>query len=304
VTHRAMQSTCVFLTMLAVMNTPALAVPSLTVPDNLHSGLRAHVKELDAEMLQSAVGRHRRFVVLMHNGADSAVRAFQPWLYALANFVPHLPVGRVDLSQEGGSQLAGAFGVNDDAPKIKLFVRDNPKGQRIVDYLGPLDFEAVLGWVHAAVNNEEHELSAYGVEPYSGEDEPAVQYAQAQAKAAEGSAMGNLPESVRRMAQTMVRETRLQRILKQHGGGRAEHYDAMVSQKYAEIVSEEKTDLENKFAVQEANRRARDVVREQLMADAPLHIREEVEAEVNLGDAQKTGGHLGGKKGSKKKKKA
>ena len=35
----------------------------------------------------------------------------------------------------------------------------------------------------------------------------------------------------------------------------------MVSQKYAEIVSEEKTDVENKFAVQEANRRARDVVR-------------------------------------------
>ena len=97
--------------------------------------------------------------------------------------------------------------------------------------------------------------------------------------------MGQLPESVRLMAQTMVRETRLQRILKQHGGGRAEHYDAMVATKYRELIEEEKTDLGDKFAVQEVNRRARDAVRTELMVDAPLHIREEVEADVSLGDA-------------------
>ena len=37
--------------------------------------------------------------------------------------------------------------------------------------------------------------------------------------------------------------------------------------------------------MQEVNRRARDAVRTELMVDAPLHIREEVEADVSLGDA-------------------
>jgi len=296
---------CLCCALLAAWAAPGAADVATGVPDTLHTGLRARVRELDAEMLQNAVGKHRRFLVLMHGGKDTAVSAFQPWLYALANFLPHIPLGRVDLSQEGGSNLAEGFAVDaSEHPRLKLFVRDNPMGKRIIDYLGPLDFEAMLGWARAAVNDEEHELSAYGVEPYSGEDEPELQQAHAQKQAEAGGAMSNLPESVRRMAQTMVRETRLQRILKQHGGGRVEQYDAMVQQKYAEIVGEESTDLEDKFQVQEANRRARDFVRDQLMADAPLHIREEVEADVNLGDAKKGMGNLKKGEGKKKKKKA
>merc|ERR1719484_460607 len=76
-----------------------------------------------------------------------------------------------------------------------------------------------------------------------------------------------LPESVRAMARTMVRETRLQRILKQHGGDKAAQYDGMVAAKYREIIEREGTSLDDKFAVQEVNRRARDEVREYLMAE-------------------------------------
>lgn len=282
------------------------AEPAYTAPGQLHTGARARVRKLDPEALQYAVTKHRRFVVLMHEGADAATRAFQPWLFAIANMMPHVPIGTIDLSHERGSAVAQAFEVDSSkgTPTIKLFVRDNPKGKRIIDYRGPLEFDALMGWMKAAVNEEEHEHSTYGVEP-EGSDandrSPSPGGGQA-------SPMNRLPESVRAMAKTMVRETRLQRILKQHGGGRVEQYDAMVAAKYRELVADEKTDMGDKFAVQEANRRARDFVREKLMADAPLHIKEEVEAEVNLGDAANNvgsssssgGGAAHGKKTAKK----
>jgi len=266
----------------AVITSSYANEPAYTAPGQLHTGARASVRKLSAESLQMAVTKHRRFVVLMHDGVDSATRAFQPWLYAIANMMPHLPIGTIDLSHGRGSEVASAFEVDSSkgAPTVKLFVRDNPKGKRIIDYHGPLEFDAMLGWMKAAVNEEEHEHSAYGVEPEGSDevDRPSP-------GAAQGSPMSRLPESVRAMAQTMVRETRLQRILKQHGGGKVEQYDAMVAAKYREIIESKGTDMGDKFAVQEANRLARDAVREQLMADAPLHIREEVEADVNLGDA-------------------
>ena len=267
------------------------AEPAYTAPGQMHTGMRARVRKLDAETLQHSVTKFRRFFVLMHDGADDATRAFQPWLYAIANLMPHLPIGTIDLSKGRGSEVAEAFEVGNGLPVVKLFVRDNPKGKRIVDYKGPLDFDKLLGWVRAAINDEDHELSAYGVEPVASEPPPKA--AAAGGGGPGGGPMGMLPESVRAMARTMVRETRLQRILKQQGGGRVEQYDAMVSAKYRELIESEGTDLGDKFAVQEANRRARDAVREQLMADAPLHVREEVEAEVNLGDAANSVGGSG-----------
>ena len=89
------------------------------------------------------------------------------------------------------------------------------------------------------------------------------------------------------MAETMVRETRLQRILTERGGGRAEHYNRLVQERFAKIVGDEETDMEDKFAVQEANRRARNEVQEELLKDAPANIRAEVRAAVNLGDMGK-----------------
>ena len=83
---------------------------------------------------------------------------------------------------------------------------------------------------------------------------------------------------------TMVRESRLQRILTKQGGGRVEMYDSMVAQRYMKLMKEESLDLSDKFGVQEVNRRARNEVREELLATAPEHIREEVEAEVSMGD--------------------
>lgn len=282
------------------------AEPSYEAPGGLHTGSRARVRKLTPDSLQHAVVKHRRCVVLMYGSGEAArvARGFQPWLYAIANMIPHVPVGTIDVSDDGASDVAEAFKVDADAmPQVKLLVRDNPKGKRVIDYRGPLNFESLLNWAHAAINLEEHELSAYGSEPENAQHALMGDDAKSGSNGGGGAgragilgAMGKLPESVRAMAQTMVRETRLQRILKQQGGGRVEQYDAMVGERYRALIEEEQTDLGDKYQVQEANRRARDAVREELMKDAPLHIKEEIEADVSLGDAanQMSGGGIGG----------
>ena len=83
----------------------------------------------------------------------------------------------------------------------------------------------------------------------------------------------------------MVRETRLQKLLKERGGGRYEQYTEMVAQRYNSIIAAEHTDTDDKFEVQEANRRARDQVREELLAEAPDYIKAEIEGEINMGDS-------------------
>ena len=322
----------------------------------LHSGLRASVKELDARSLQRIVAKHRRFIVMMHFGDDEATRAFQPWLFAIANMVPEIPIGRVDLSsKERGAEMAGAFQVPSGATQLKLFIRDKPKGERIVDYRGPLQFEPLLGWVRAAISGEEHEHSAPGVEPPSSGAEP---------PRGGGGMMNKLPESVRTTAKTMIMESRLQKILRQQGGGKVEQYDVMVGRRYEEVpgsgapctqslrapprtlhpkpsrsashvhvhwpahrhrracVVRRGSSLQRVSTTSTTSFRSRSLtdwratrcaracderevaaraptylcacvapqVREALLKSAPLHIREEIEAEVALGDLQSTVG--------------
>ena len=265
------------------------------------------VLKLSDLTLHPTVSRFAKMIVLMHDGTCEKTRMFQPWLHAVANMVPELPVGQVDVSQSRRA-LATAFKV-ETSPIIKMFMRDNPKGKRIIDYKGPLDFDRVLEWTKAVAAGREHSSSAFGAEPPEAPGGASRAAAQQSQMGGKPSAMSQLPESVRMMAQTMVREQRLTRILKERGGGRAEHYQALVGQKYAKIVEDEGTDLEDKWAVQEANRRARSEVQEELLATAPANVRAEVEAEVNLGDMgaddgeARGGGYKGSLKTNGKKKK-
>ena len=60
-------------------------------------------------------------------------------------------------------------------------------------------------------------------------------------------------------------------------------YEDLVSELYKKIVADEGIDVNSQYATQEANRRARDSVRGQLLSTAPMDIREEVEGEVHIG---------------------
>jgi len=262
------------------------------------SGREITVRDLDPKTLAYIAGRAPKHLVLMYDGACAPTKAFQPWLFALANELPHLPMGQIDVSQSN-RQVAEAFKVS-TSPQIKLLVRDNPVGERVVDYRGPLDYDALLGWCKALLSNKQHELSSFGHEP---PEHPAAAKAREAAAAGKGGKFAGLPPSVRRMAETMVRETRLQKLLKERGGGRYEQYTEMVAQRYNSIIAAEHTDTDDKFEVQEANRRARDQVREELLAEAPDYIKAEIEGEINMGDMKNPSDVAKANAGQGKKKK-
>lgn len=260
----------------AVLGSTLLLLAQL--PASAARAPRNHVRKIqDIEMLQSVAQRQRRFLVFMHEGAE--LTPFQPWLFALAQLVPHFTMATMDVAEKN-ALVKHVFKLS-GTPLLKLFVRDNPKGERIIDYTGPLEFEALLGWARAVIKGESHKFSTFAAEPPEGPTPPEAKKQGSKG----GSAMDRLPEGVRAMATTMVRERRLQRILGQYGDGRAAQYDQQVSHRYRQIVAEEGLDLSDKVAVQDANRRARDLVRDEILADAPDQVRDEVMGEVNMGDA-------------------
>jgi len=240
--------------------------------------MAADVHELNPQNLPSFAARHRKAMVLMYEGSCTATAAFQPWLYALAQMIPGLPMGQLDVSGKAGAPIKSAFNVT-ATPIVKVFSRDNVKGERIIDYLGPLEFDSLYNWSSTMRAGNSHSLSAFGAEP---PETPAMPLNGGSVRG--GNAFDKLPAEVRKMASTMVRESRLQRMLKQQGQGRLEQYDRMVSRRYHEIMRQAETDLSDKYGVQEANRRARDEIREEILESAPAHIREEVEADVSMGD--------------------
>lgn len=238
------------------------------------------VHELTPRNLQAFAARHRKALVLMYEGSCTMTMAFQPWIFALAQMLPTIAMAQLDVSSDNGEMIKSVFNLT-KFPQIKLFAKDKSKGERVIDYQGPLEFDSLYDWSTAVRAGQDHELSSFGTEPAEG---PA-------AGGGDGSspvnAFAKLPPEVRNMATTMVREGRLQKILKQQGGGRIEAYDQKVSQRYKQIMKDERTALSDKFGVQEANRRARDEVREELLASAPDHIREEIESEITMGDIAK-----------------
>ena len=236
------------------------------------------VHDVPPQTLQAFVTRRRRALVLMYEKSCAATHDFQPWFFALAQMFPSIGVGQLDLTEDGGEAVKSVFNVT-KLPQIKVFARDNPKGQRVINYEGDLEFDALYNWTEAVQSGQDHELSSFGPEP---PESPTA--ASSSNGGTTGNAFANLPPEVRKMATTMVRESRLQKLLKQQGGGRLERYDRMVSQRYRQIMTEAGTDLSDKFGVQEANRRARDQVREEILESAPEHIREEVESDVSMGD--------------------
>jgi hypothetical protein len=238
------------------------------------------------QMLQKFATRHRRAAVLLYEGSCQTTKMFQPWLFALAQFVPQIPIAQVDVSMDGGT-IKETFGVA-SLPQLKIFAKDNPKGQRIIDYTGPFEFESLMGWFKAILAGERHALSVYGSEPPEPEPETSSSVVLDGGKDSNRQTstnhMDSVPESVRNMAVTMVRESRLQRILKEQGGGVLDRYNSMVASRYMQIIKDESIGQEDKFGIQEANRRAREEVRDTILEEAPGYVREEIESEVHLGD--------------------
>ena len=131
------------------------------------AGSAPTVLELTHDTMLGALNRHRRIVVLMYRGKKcKASRLFQPWLFALAHRLPGVQFARVDAT-EGEGSIADAFGVT-SSPTIKAFQRTKPKGERVTDYTGPVDFDSLLEWGEAIADDKVHRYSAVGIEPGGG----------------------------------------------------------------------------------------------------------------------------------------
>ena len=79
---------------------------------------------------------------------------------------------------------------------------------------------------------------------------------------------------------------RLQRLLAARGAEASEAYSRRVTARYEELAAAAGVDPQrtaDQFSVQELNRRARDLVRDEVLAEAPDEVRREVLAEVNVG---------------------
>jgi len=235
------------------------------------------VMTLEKDTLASKASFSKRTVVLMHDKDCPITKKFQPWFFAAANVLSRVPFGVMDMSGPA-EPVAKAFGFA-GGPVIKMFLRDNPDGKRIVDYVGPLELKALLAWCRALVGGEEHEHSRAAIEP------PGMAGARKPDARSSGGKNSRLPPSVRAMAETMVREQRLQRVLQARGQRYVDEYEALVMARYKELIAElDGKTGDSTFGSQEANRVARDHVREMLLKNAPIDVREEIEADVNLGD--------------------
>lgn len=233
------------------------------------------IRVLDANTLQKLSARSDKMLVVMYSGSCLETKAFQPWLYALANLMPSLPVGIVDVARDGG-MVAKSFNVS-NPPVIKLFQRKAAPGKRLINFMGPMQFDGLFEWCKVVAAGDEHPLSEYGQEPAEHpEGHPG--------RPKSGSVMNKLPDGVRKMAETMVKENRLRNVLKERSEGKFEQYEALVSQEFRRIMSEDNVNADDKFGIQEVNRKARDIVREMILKTAPEHIRAEIEREVNMGD--------------------
>lgn len=250
------------------------------------------VLDVDGAGLQRTVGRSKRTVALLYDGAAClATHHFQPWLFAIAQRLPGLTFVRVDISNTTGSPgIAHSFRVDAEkpSPRIKAFMRDAETGGRVIDFTGALEFDPLLSWGTAMRDSLPHELSAPGYEPPIDEDSRQREIEERRKK----NAMSNLPDNVRNMADTMVKEGRLKRALEEIG--MYEAYESEVSKVFKAILSENKlSEGSEAFKTQEANRLARNLVREKILKNAPAHIKDMIDQEVTLGQGLTPGGDDG-----------
>lgn len=141
----------------------------------------------------------------------------------------------------------------------------------------------------------EHKLSQPAYEPPT----PETDQLRAAKKGMKGAAVldkdgkvkAGVPEEVRMMAETMVREQRLQRLFDERDpAGKHDmykKYQGRVAHVYTEIVEAEGIDVNNQFTVQDANRRARSKVQGEVLTGAPADVVAEFNREVNLGGKSK-----------------
>jgi len=84
-----------------------------------------------------------KVVVLMHSPNCPKAASFAPTLDAIAESLPNLAYGRVDVSQPGFQQWRIEEG---EPPSLRAFFRNAPPQYRILEYGGPPTRDPAEAW--------------------------------------------------------------------------------------------------------------------------------------------------------------
>lgn len=82
---------------------------------------RITVIDMDMEHMRETINRFESMIVLMHDGSKETL-TFQPWLYAIAQAVPTIRIGIINLVGTGAA-ITHTFRMR-SLPAIKIFNRD------------------------------------------------------------------------------------------------------------------------------------------------------------------------------------
>ena len=104
------------------------------------------LRKLDPATMRELVMLNDKVVLLMHEAGCVKAEAFSPTLDEIAEAVPQLGYGRVDVSKPGFEKWRIEPG---DPPALRAFFRNAPPHLRILEYVGPPTRDAVEAWCRA-----------------------------------------------------------------------------------------------------------------------------------------------------------
>ena len=104
----------------------------------------ADVKSASALMMQ-----HEKVVLMLHVGGCPRADEFTPNLQTIAERVPNVAIGRVDVDQVANLNAQMADKAQLGMPQLKAYFRNAPPARRVLVYRGQATLDAVLAWVQA-----------------------------------------------------------------------------------------------------------------------------------------------------------
>ena len=133
--------------MLALVAVAAGEEPS-PVPDA--AAAAAAITEInDVHAVGDYMMAHEKVILLLYAKGCERAESFLPTLATIAEKVPSLAYGRVDVVEVPNMNRGAKFPVQPGAPALKAYFRNAPVGKRVLMYSGSPALDEVLAWCQA-----------------------------------------------------------------------------------------------------------------------------------------------------------
>lgn len=124
---------------------------------SLHTAVDAvnsegEVTELDIVSMQNMLVRNDKAILLLYATPSPRADEFVPTLQEIAQRIPGLPFGKIDVKSDQKIVVSFAAGIEPSAPALRAFFKNAPPGKRVLEYRGPPTLESVLAWAQAVAD--------------------------------------------------------------------------------------------------------------------------------------------------------